>query len=421
MFFFERKNQNTFTHEGDGRVSNSFLFLFFKKEMLPSLLDLVRLSILAALPLVGLLVGPAYASMAWALGALGLVAWWLLQRTAPVFDRQFMALGAVFCGLCCLGSLWSIAPQHTLRAAGQLAVILAATLIVVADRTLTQAVAARAFGAMSLALFVGVGVMCVDHALHFALERHLAGGSPYPGTKYNRGEDYLTLLLWPLLAFWILQARYGRALLVVLAVFVAVAVGLSTTARLTLPAGFCVLLAAWLAPRVTMRVLTWGSVAMTVGLPFLLRALAADRWVMWHELKQSGLHRLEIWDYMAARVFERPWFGWGFSTAKLVPIRPAEQRAFVFVDPHGVYPHNQVLQLWLETGAAGVALGLVFVLLVLRRIDRLPARLYPFGCAAFAAASVVSASSFELTTDSWWAALALTSVLLRWAGEAAMP
>jgi O-antigen ligase len=399
----------------------SFLVLFFKKELLPSFLDLARLIVLAALPLVGLLVGPAYASMAWALGALGLVSWWVLKRPAPVFDRQFVAVGAAFCGLCLLGSLWSIAPQHTLRAAGQLAVILAASLIVVADRTMRPAVAARAFGVMSLALFLGVAVMCVDHVLHFALERRLAGHSPYPGTKYNRGEDYLTLLLWPLLAFWLLQARYGRALLVVAAVFVAVAVGLSTTARVTLPAGFCVLVAAWIAPRVTMRVLTWGSVAMTLSLPFVLRALAADRWVMWHHLKLSGLHRLEIWDYMTARVFERPWFGWGFSTAKLVPIRAEEQRGFVYVDPNGVYPHNQLLQLWLETGVAGVALGLVFVLLVLRRIDRLPPRLYPFGCAAFAAACVVSASSFELTTDSWWAALALTAVLLHWAGQAAMP
>jgi O-antigen ligase len=249
----------------------------------------------------------------------------------------------------------------------------------------------------------------------------LAGRTPYPGTKYNRGEDYLTLLLWPLLAFWMLQARYGRALLVAGAVCVAASVGLSTTARVTLPAGFCVLLAAWLAPRFTMRLLIGGSVAMTLSLPFVLRALAADRWVMWTNLKQSALHRLEIWDYMTARVFERPWFGWGFSTAKRVPIRPAEQRAFVYVDPQGVYPHNQLLQLWLEMGVAGVAVGLAFVLLVLRRIDRLPPRLYPFGCAAFAAAAAVSASSFELTTDSWWAALALTAVLLRCAGEAAIP
>jgi O-antigen ligase len=113
--------------------------------------------------------------------------------------------------------------------------------------------------------------------------------------------------------------------------------------------------------------------------------------------------------------------GWGFATAKLVPIRAAEMRGYVWVDPHGVYPHNQVLQLWLETGLLGAALGAVFVLLVLRRIARLPPRIYPFACAAFAAAFAVSASSFELTTDSWWAALALTAILLRLAETASVP
>jgi O-antigen ligase len=302
-----------------------------------------------------------------------------------------------------------------------LSVILAASLVVLADRSLDAAVAGRAFGAMSAALCAGVAVMCLDHALGFPLQRHLATHAPYPGTKYNRGEDYLTLLLWPLLAFWVLSRRYAPALLVAGAVVLAACVGLSTTARVTLPVGLAGLVAAWLVPRATMLCLAWGSAALAITLPFALRVLAGDRALLWHHLKQSGLHRLEIWDYMTARVFERPWFGWGLSTAKLVPIRAAEQDSFVYVDPHGVYPHNQLLQLWLETGFAGLAFGLAFVLLVLRVVAQLPARLYPFGCAAFAAALAVSASSFEITTDSWWAALAMTALLLRLAGEVAVP
>ena len=385
------------------------------------LLDAVRLPVLAALPLVGLLQGPAFASLAWTLGACALLSAWLVPRPSLLPDFAFIGLAAGFCALCLLSATWSIAPGHTALAAGQLALILAASLVVLADRSMSPALAARAFGAMSLALCLGVAVMCADDWLHFPLQHRLEPHAPFPGTKYNRGEDYLTLLLWPLLAYWILSRHFSRALLVAAALLVLAAMGLSTTARVTLPVGFAALLAAWLAPRATMRAMVWGSVATAATLPFLLRTLAGDRALLWHHLKLSGLHRLEIWNYMTARVFERPWLGWGFSTAKLVPIRPAEMRAFVYVDPHGVYPHNQWLQAWLETGAIGVAVGLAFVLLVLRRIEKLPPRLYPFGCAAFAAAVAVSASSFELTTDSWWAALALTALLLRLAGEASLP
>jgi O-antigen ligase len=330
-------------------------------------LDAVRLPILAALPLVGLLQGPAFASLAWALGACALLSAWLLPRPKPAADVAFIGLAMCFCGLCLLSAAWSIAPIHTALAAGQLTLILAASLVLLADRSISPGLAARAFGAMTLA-------------------RH-----------------------------------YARALLVTAALLVLAAMGLSTTARVTLPAGFAALLAAWIAPRTTMRVMVWGCVAASATLPLLLRMLAGDRALFWGHLKQSGLHRLEIWDYMTGRVFERPWLGWGFSTAKLVPIKPAELRAFVYVDRHGVYPHNQWLQAWLETGAIGVVVGLAFVLLVLRRIENMPPRLYPFGCAAFAAAVAVSASSFELTTDSWWAALALTALLLRLAGDASLP
>jgi O-antigen ligase len=381
-------------------------------------LDGGQVAVLAVLPLAGLLVGPAYASLAWVFAGLGVAA--ILLGRPGVPDAALMWLAACFCVLCGASALWSIAPHRSLAATLQLAAILAASLALLAGPTIGPAAASRAFGAMTLALCAGVLIMCADAALHFPLQRQLAPRELYPGTKYNRGEDYLTLLLWPMLAFWLLQGRYARALLTAVAVLVAVAIGQSTTARVTLPVGLLTLLTAWWTPKLVMRVLTWGSVMVAGLLPVLLHTLAADRLLVWRHLKQSGLHRLEIWDYMTARVAERPLFGWGFATAKLVPIRAAEMRGYVWVDPHGVYPHNQVLQLWLETGLVGAVFGVGFVLLVLRRIARLPPRIYPFACAAFAAAFAVSASSFELTTDSWWAALTLTAMLLRLAETAAM-
>jgi O-antigen ligase len=83
------------------------------------------------------------------------------------------------------------------------------------------------------------------------------------------------------------------------------------------------------------------------------------------------------------------------------------------VRPNGeLYPHNQWLELWVETGALGAAAGLAFALLLLRRISRLAAPLRPFACAMFVSAVVISNVNFEVTTDSWWAALAASCWLL---------
>ena len=80
--------------------------------------------------------------------------------------------------------------------------------------------------------------------------------------------------------------------------------------------------------------------------------------------------------------------------------------------PGRYYPHNQWLELWIETGALGAAMGLAFALLVVRRIRRLPRPMRPFAYAAFASAVTVSCVNFEVTTDSWWAALAASGYLL---------
>jgi len=58
-----------------------------------------------------------------------------------------------------------------------------------------------------------------------------------------------------------------------------------------------------------------------------------------------------------------------------------------------------------------VAIAIVFTLLVLRRIRSMPPSQRPYAYAAFAAAMTISCINFELTTDSWWAALAACGAL----------
>jgi O-antigen ligase len=80
---------------------------------------------------------------------------------------------------------------------------------------------------------------------------------------------------------------------------------------------------------------------------------------------------------------------------------------YLYVSPDGVYPHNQWIEAWLELGLPGVLLGLALVWLALRRCRS------AYAIAAVAAALVMSGLNFEITTDSWWAALAASALLFR--------
>jgi O-antigen ligase len=180
-----------------------------------------------------------------------------------------------------------------------------------------------------------------------------------------------------------------------------------------------VLLLAWLAPRLVAIALAWGVAAFVVALPLALRLLAGRRAELVRVLKPSGVARLEIWDYMTARTLEHPIRGWGLLSASHVPIHPDELAHYVHIGPRGIYPHNQWLELWLELGALGAALGLIFALLVLRRIGRLPQAIRPFAFAAFASAMTMASVNYEVTTVSGWSALAASAVLFSIAARGA--
>ncbi len=372
----------------------------------------------AGLPTLGLAAGPAYSSM-----IIGLAVGTLLCRLAagrglPPIDRPLAAIAGLFLVLCWASVTWSIDQRESARAALGLTGVLAALLVFGAGRTDRPDVIETLFHVLLVATVAGIAVACLDVCLGYPLESAI---STKPGvhaaTKYNRGFDYLVLIAWPLLAHVWWRRRWWAACLLGLAFAVMLAVTQSLAARAAVALGAGVLLLAWALPRLVAVVLECAVTVFVASLPVTLRVLAARETGLLPYLKSSGINRLEIWDYMTARTFERPLLGWGLRTATQVPIRPDELARYIYTDARGIYPHNQWLELWVELGAVGAALGLVFALLMLRRIRWLPRALRPFAYAAFTCAMTVASVNYEVVTDSWWCALAACAVLFAMLGR----
>jgi O-antigen ligase len=228
--------------------------------------------------------------------------------------------------------------------------------------------------------------------------------------KYNRGLDYLVILIWPVLAYWTNHDKKLN-LAMVASLTIPVLLSLSGTARAAVLVGLAAYLSVLGMPILAPRLIRLKACLIPVLLPPLLWWFADYRTAVSSHIPTSGLHRLEIWDYMMHRIMERPWLGWGTMSSKLVPISPEEISHYVFADGMGIYPHNQWMQFWVELGAAGVILALAFVWVVIRRIDQMPGPLKPYAYAAFTAAFATSLFNFEFSTDSWIAALAVTALV----------
>lgn len=183
--------------------------------------------------------------------------------------------------------------------------------------------------------------------------------------------------------------------------------------------------AALLAPRLAPRLLGAGVAAAILLMPIALGPVLA-RGVPADGLAPSAAHRLLIWDFVAARVAERPWLGWGMEASRAVPGRDANPSPealgrFNLSDPAAarwellpLHPHNGALQLWLELGLPGALLGAALAFLLGSAAARAvrPA----VATAALAAATATAMLSFGAWQE-WWVGAELMAA----AAVAALP
>lgn len=377
---------------------------------------LLLLGLYCLLPVAGLINGPLYAPAVFAVAVL--IALW--QRRVPAPDRPLALLALLFVALSWLGLAWSISPPRTVSGALQISVVFPAALaFLAAGKTFPAGRAPALAAGMTAAFLAGTLLLLSERLDHFALLHALDGPKVWP-TKYNRGIDYFCLILLPTLGFTAAQQRWRLAAALCVAVCIAVAAGRNTTAQIALPGAALTIFAGAYAPRLTARLLAAATAAEALFLPFAMRLVTHYRPLIAPHIKLSAVERLEIWDYLSAHVLQRPILGWGLWASRLLPATPEEMAHFIKAQGSGIYPHNQFLELWVESGLPGVLLGLAFALLVLRRAAQLPPALRPFGYAAFVVALAIASSGFEITTDSWWAALAASGALFSLFARAAM-
>jgi exopolysaccharide production protein ExoQ len=372
----------------------------------PAMTQWPTLAVYAALPTLGLVAGPSYAALVFGLGFVQLLGVICIARRLPVVDPALALLAVALVAMSWASVAWAIDPAHSRGAALQVTVIFAGVLVFLAATPLPDEKASdRLFLVLAAATVLGAAIIALDWSTgdrFQSLVMHRPGTDA--ATKYNRGIDYLVLIAWPQLAFAVWRRRWRQVVVVAASLVAVLVVGVSLAGQAAALAGIVVFaLAIWL-PRTATGLLAAGTVALAMGAPLGLRLLAIHRADLAAYLKGSGFERLEIWDPMTAHVLERPFLGWGIGDADTMP------DAFLH-NGHGVYPHNQWLELWVETGAIGAIIGLALALLTLRRIGRLAPPIRPYALAAFAAAVVISCVNFEVTTDSWWAALAASAWL----------
>jgi len=331
-----------------------------------------------------------------------------------------LAVGALL-GWCLLSSLWAPIPLDAVEPALRLiGLVLLGLAALAGARTLDEET--RVFAARCL--LVGLAVMLVL----FLVERATGSGvrdlirgahGPHGLTKTSRGSVVLGIVLWPgvgLLAFWLRRRALALGLWAASALVIFSLNMSASKLGFLLASG--VFVVALQRPRLVVRTLQAGLVGL------MLLAPAVPRYVLNQDnlgiegqrrLPESWQHRVQIWQFTAGHIAEKPLFGAGFDASRTIP---GQDQPIFFYAPDGstfphsrlfsLHPHNAYLHVWMELGAVGAVLaalagasllGLILRLSGDRRVQAL--------AAATAMSFLVNASVSFGIWQSWFLASAV--------------
>ena len=361
----------------------------------------------------GLVNGGVWATLGIAGAILLALMLWAADKKFPWPDQKIAILTLLFLGLSVALAFFSSFQEKALSTTFKMASIFLPLLLLSSPRLLALGQRLRT-EAVDLAELLTFGFVFLSLAL--VTFSFLVGFESSPITKLNRGFSYGLLLAAPLLA-WAMQhsKEQGYALLAAL-----VLATLLTHSRVA-QAGVIVALGVFVVARFWPVLVTW-----LLGFGMILSLLwpFAARWSFLHthdfvtsKLPASWGARMEIWDYMAYRIAEKPILGWGLGTSdQLVWDKPHGDFYHYLIIP-AAHPHNAVIQLWAEMGLIGLAFGALACFWLLRSASKLEESFRPFALAALAGGCVLLLAAYNLWTDSLWAAFALTVYLFASLGK----
>jgi exopolysaccharide production protein ExoQ len=326
-------------------------------------------------------------------------------------------------------AVWAFEPRLVWSVWFQIAGLAAAGLVLLGiARHLDDGGRASVGTALAIGVIVALAFLFIEWAsarlFDHSLMAMVTTRRPFTTAVFNRGAATVALLVWPAaLVVWQRRgAVWGVAL--ILAAMAVVLQFDSLAAIIGLLAGGLVgMAAAWRA-----RPVAWTLAALvilgTATAPVLPRLPAADALIeRTNAMVRPGnglvsiVHRLQIWQFAAEAVAERPLTGWGLNASRDLPGGIAELSPGVRRLP--LHPHNAVLQWWLELGAVGAAFGAALVVLAVLRASQLwhgsPAGADAAKGTALAmtASAVVVASVGYGIWQAWWmAALWLAAVFM---------
>ncbi len=340
---------------------------------------------------------------------------WRAERRLPVPDRAVAMGFAALLLWCAIASFWGFDLTGSLFLALRIGAIFTAALMLFAIARGLDDRARNNLGTWLLAgISIALGLMAVELLFGYPISKTYLGASAEEAdlqNRLNRGATAMVMMAWPAAA--VLRQRGVVWVAAILFVAIAVMLGLmaSGSAIVGAIAGLAMALVSLLQRKVARAMIVLVTIVALAGTTLVVQEIFRRDWQEAEWLDGSARHRVEIWNYTADLIGQKPLTGWGFDAARAIPkARPFEQVGERSLLP--LHPHNAPLQILLELGAVGAAIVFVLLMLLVGRIEGLskPARVC--GQALFISTLAIACTAYGLWQNQWLAMMCAAALLI---------
>ena len=336
---------------------------------------------------------------------------WRTKRQMPRFDRTLAFFVLASLSVVALLNFHSSSPAVSWHMLLQQATIMLPLLLWFSPNVIESVDCQKFFARVALAAFIGALALGIEFALGTPL-LHLVKGPSVSITQYNRGVSYLAVMAMPLIAYLWTRGFHKELIIFVVVLLLPFSMTESRATKVAFLLGLAVAGASVVFPRFVKWSLGVALFAL-LAFPFAVTSVYRFHHDWLNHLPPSWYSRVEIWDYMSYRVFDRPWLGWGMGTSRLLPFEQPDGASYHYVVTSAGHPHDAILHLWVELGIPGIILGVTFALLMLHKASCFPRQIVPFAFGAWTAALSISLVGYNFWDDSLFSLFALTALAFK--------
>ncbi len=336
------------------------------------------------------------------------------RNFSPIFRDAYSKITIITAVYALISSLWAVDPEQSINLLWRMLLIFIAA---IASLEFAQKISNKQADLIGKYLLSGLIIAFIGANIEYFFDgiitKFFRGFQEkehvYALTDLNRGASYLSLMIWPVFAYLFLNKRKVIAIVLLLIAGWTLTNLESQSSVMGLILGVLAFIFIYFTKKTGMKILMALSVISVILVAYTAKTM--DPAKIYQEIPEisgsASEYRLHIWSFAANKASEKPLLGWGFNSARSIPVTKEEYL------PGGRHPlplhtHNNVMQIWLELGAVGLVLFSAFMLSIMYTISQNNSKTMAFQAGLFATYFAIGETGYGIWQN-WWVAAGIIS------------